>query len=232
MKAYLPVLILLVILTGCISSPPFATDSNNKNRLATAAQPIGTGYLVTTQYNMRSMHHWDLLAEKVASQASEAMVDTFGAPSVGVYFAPAGTTAFAKTYREALITHFLAYGIPVALQPEGNVILEIQTEMIAPHKTRRNLHGGIRHTVDPGFMQEKDKWGSYQRIPVIAEDSGYFSSDEYKAELQVNTSLAHASGYIYRDSSIFYVEPEYWRRYKQRAPIGDVNLKNYSLVNK
>lgn len=231
MKVFLSALIVIASLTSC-AKHPFATDATNERRLATAQRPIGTGYPLTTQYNMLSMHHWDLLAEKVAAGGSQAMEHFFGDTSVGLYFAPAGTTAFAKTYREALITRFLAYGTPVALSPEGNVVLEIKTEMVGPRRTKIKPGGGVRQTVDPHFEQAKDASGKYRNVPVISEDTGYFDTEEQKAEIQISTSLVHPNGYIFRDSSIFYVEPRHWGHYQHRPPLGDINSKSYSLVNK
>lgn len=249
MRHFFPILALLAI-TGCASGPsstvaggasdPFRTDLKHEKYLATAQQPIATGYPVSTQYTMQSMHHWDLLAGKVAAQGSQALNHFFAGTDIGVYVAPAGTTPFSKTYREALITQLLAYGVPINFSPEGSVTLEVQIEMRGPirrvaddsARSRRKKYPGIRHTAEPEFLQEKNAKGRYQQVPVVSEEEGYFGSNHSKAEIQVNTSLVHPRGYIYRDSSIFYVESSQLRNYLHRPGIGDTFLKRYVIVDK
>lgn len=53
----------------------------------------------------------------VAAQGSQAFTHFFPNAEIGVDVAPAGTTPFAKVYREALITHLVAYGVPVSFSP-------------------------------------------------------------------------------------------------------------------
>ena len=229
----------LLIMAGCSGGYPFRTDRQHEKYLVTAEQPVSTGYPVSTQRTMQSMQHWDLLADKVASQGSKALEHFFAGADMGVYVAPAGTTPFAKAYREALITQFLAYGVPVAFSPEGSITLEVQIQTRGPirrvgnpgFQERRKKHPGIRKTVEPEFLQVKDEEGKYQRIPIISEEEGYFGSNDSKAEIQVNTSLVHPGGYVYRDSSIFYVEVSQMHNYIHRKPLGDAYLKRYTLVD-
>ena len=85
---------------------------------------------------------------------------------------------------------------------------------------------------DPLPLPESpDEEGKYQRIPIISEEEGYFGSNDSKAEIQVNTSLVHPGGYVYRDSSIFYVEVSQMHNYIHRKPLGDAYLKRYTLVD-
>jgi hypothetical protein len=247
MRHFLPILALLTVF-GCTGNPltivgvsdhPFRTDLKHEKYLATAQQPIATGYPVSTQYTMQSMHHWDLLAGKIARQGSQALNHFFAGTDMGVYVAPAGTTPFSKAYREALITQLFAYGVPIAFSPEGSVTLEVQIEMRGPVRrvaddgtqSKRKKHPGVRRTAEPEFLQGKNAEGKYQRLPVVSEEEGYFGSNHSKAEIQVNTSLVHPRGYIYRDSSIFYVEASQLRNYLHRPGIEDNFLKRYVIVD-
>ena len=88
----------LLIMAGCSGGYPFRTDRQHEKYLVTAQQPVSTGYPISTQRTMQSMQHWDLLADKVASQGSKALEHFFAGADMGVYVAPAGTTPFAKAY--------------------------------------------------------------------------------------------------------------------------------------
>lgn len=226
----LSALLLIVALLGACQS--VNVDSAMEKTLVTAQAPVPTGYLLSTQHKMQAMHHWDQLADKVASQGSQIFEHFFPDTNIGVYVAPAGTTPFAKVYREALISHLVAYGVPVSFLPEGNVILEIKTELISHARPLIRTSSGYLRSVEPGFIQHKDANGRFQAVPLIAEESGYFEDSAPKAEIQVTTSFVHQNAYIFRDSSIFYVNEKEWRHYQVRAPRGGVELKRYSLENK
>jgi hypothetical protein len=226
------ILTLLLIVLLCAACHSVAVDTTMESQLATAQTPVSVGYPLSTQSKMQAMHHWDQLAERVAAQGSQAFTHFFPNAEIGVYVAPAGTTPFAKVYREALITHLVAYGVPVSFSPEGNVILEITTEMVNHSRQLVQTDSGAFRTLEPGFTQRKNERGRFLPVPLVAGESGYFGNDTPNAEIQITTSLAHHDAYIYRDSSIFYVNDAEWRHYQARAPKGSVELKRYSLGSK
>ena len=226
--------IILCLLAACSSGKTVSTGSFGMQQfpMATAQTPVATGYPLTTQQKMQAMHHWDRLAEHVASQASLALDHFMPDSKAGVYIAPAGNTPFAKSYREALITHFVAYGIPVAFSPEGNAVLEVSSELVNHGRKLVKTDSGAYRTLEPGFRQEKDGEGEYKRLPLVAGESGYFDDGQPTTEMQVNTSLIFQNSYLYRNSSIFYVDSAEWRHYRHQAPQGSTQLKQYSLVGK
>lgn len=224
------VLFLLTSVLGACQSVDI--DPTMEKTLVTAQAPVSTGYLLSTQQKMQAMHHWDQLADRVAAQGARALDHFFPGTGMAVYVAPAGTTPFAKVYRESLITHLVAYGVPVSFSPEGSVILEIQTELVNHARSRLTSADGIYQTLEPGFTQQKDENGRFKRIPLVAGDSGYFEDGHPNAEIQVTTSMVHQDTYVFRDSSIFYVNETEWHHYQARAPRGSVELKRYSLESK
>lgn len=221
--------IALLFLAAC-SGRPVTVDSRADNVLATAQVPVATGYPLTTQEKMQALHHWDHLASRVASQAGRAMDHFFPQGGVGIFVAPAGSTPFAKSYRHALITHLVGYGVPVAFAPEGNAILEVHTELLAHQRELTRTEDGAYENIEPGFRQRKDPGGRYLRVPIIAEEGGMFDQRIPTTEIQITSSLLHGKSYLYRDSSIFYVNPSEWSHYQHQAPQGCVELKRFSLV--
>lgn len=220
------VLALMSLLAACSTT----VVSPGASSLVTAQAPLPSGYLLSTQPTMQAMSHWESLAEKVAENCAKA-VDHF-APDGGlrVYVAAAGTTPFAKAYREFLLTRLVDYGVPVSFSPEDAAILETGTQVVAHQRALAQTPSGRRTVVEPGFVQGKDAQGRYLPLPVVAEESGAFSKEASNTEIQVTSALIHQEAYLYRDSSTFYVNAQDWAHYQLQAPPGTVELKHFTLV--
>jgi hypothetical protein len=226
--AALLTLITLGLVTGCSS---VSVNSDQSSQLVTAQAPISSGYLLSTQPKMQAMAHWDLLADKVARNCGKALDHFFPEQDVRVYVAPLGTTPFAKAYREALLTHLIDYGVPVAFAPEGAAVLEVNLGLVTHRRVLDKTSKGLRRAPEPGFRQAKNSAGQYVPVPEIGEESGYFDAPTPDSEVQINSALVHQGAYLYRDSSIFYVSSPDWAHYQPQTPQGGVELKRYSLVN-
>lgn len=218
----------LGLATGCSS---VHVNADQADRIVTAQAPVSSGYPLSTQFRMQAMAHWDLLADKVARNCGTALDHFYPSEEVRVYVAPLGVTPFAKAYRESLMTRLVDYGVPVAFEPEGAAVLEVSLDMVTHRRTLDTTSSGLRRALDPGFRQRKDSDGRYEPAPVVGEESGYFDGPASDAEVQINSALVYGNAYLYRDSSIFYVNGSDWAHYRARAPQGAVELKRYSLVN-
>lgn len=220
----------IVLLLVCACSG--RENTTMSDHLVSAQAPVPTGYLLSTQPKMQAMQHWDSLAEKIARDASRAMDHFAPDGTLTVYVAPAGITAFAKSFRESLITHLVGHGVPIAFSPDEAAVLEFTTELIVHRRTLDSNEDGLRPSLEPGFHQARNEKGKYKPLPIVGEESGYFEAPIPKTEIQVNTSLIHKAGFLYRDSSIFYVDAADWQHYQHRTPRGVVDLKRYSVVDK
>ena len=200
--------------------------------LVTAQAPLPSGYLLGTQPRMQAMAHWDHLAASVADNCAKAIEHFHPDAGLRVFVAPAGNTPFAKTYREALITRLVDYGVPVSFTPDGAAVLETDLSWVTHRRALAKTPSGSRRAVEPGFTQGKDAQGGYQPVPVVLEESGHFDTGAVDSEIQVTSSLIHEGAYLYRDSSIFYVDRADWAEYRHQAPRGEIELKRFSLVNK
>jgi hypothetical protein len=226
--AALLALITLGLVTACSS---VRVNSDQSNQLVTAQAPISSGYPVSTQFRMQAMAHWDLLADKVARNCGTALDHFYPQAEVRVYVAPLGTTPFAKAYRESLLTRLVDYGVPISFEPEGAAVLEVSLDMVTHRRTLDTTSKGLRRALDPGFRQRKNSDGLYEPVPVVGEESGYFDAPPSNSEVQINSALVYGNAYLYRDSSIFYVNGPDSAHYRVGAPQGGVELKRYSLVN-
>ena len=221
-------LLALALVTGCSS---VSVNSDQSSQLATSQAPISSGYLVSTQPKMQALAHWDMLADKVAKNCDTSLDHFFPQEDVRVYVAPLGTTPFAKVYREALLTRLVDYGVPIAFEPEGAAVLEVNLELVTHRRVLDKTSKGSRQVLDPGFKQRKNSAGLYEPVPVVAEETGYFDAPTPNTEIQINSALVHQGAYLYRDSSIFYVDGSDSAHYRLQPSNGAVELKRYSLVN-
>lgn len=216
--------ILFLAATGCSTS----FDKRNASRLATSQVPLPSGYPLSTQFFMQAMSHWDQQANNVAKSCALALNHFYPTEQVPVYVPSVGDTPFAHAYRESLLTRLVDYGVPIAFTPEGAAVLEVNTAMVA-HQRSLDRESGRRKTVDPGFVQSKNDRGKYLKVPIIAEESGFFPSPIPKTEIQINSALIYGNAYLYRDSNIFYVNPRDWGHYQKTPPAGS-GIKRFTLV--
>lgn len=222
---------LLAVLSLAACSPA-GINGAQSDSFATAQAPLASGYPLSSQPKMQAMAHWDSLAATVAGNCAKALDHFHPDGELRVYVAPAQATPFGKSYREALLTRLVDYGVPVSFTPDGAAVLEVGVETVTHRRTLTRNRSGRLLIADPGFVQAKDEKGRYPEVPMVSEESGLFDPQTPQTEIQVTSALVHNGGYLYRDSSIFYVDGRDMAHYKLGAPTGDVELKRYSLVNK
>lgn len=227
--AHFLALLALALLAAC---SPAGIETRQSGSFATAQAPLPAGYPLSSQPKMQAMAHWDQLAAKVAQNCAKALDHFHPEGDVRVYVAPVEATPFGKSYREALLTRLVDYGVPVSFTPDGAAVLEVA---VIPVTHRRNLartKSGRMYVADPGFVQSKDDKGMYPPVPMVSEESGFFDAPMPETEVQITSALVHNGGYLYRDSSIFYVDGRDMAHYTLGAPTSDVQLKRFSLVGK
>ncbi len=222
----------LLALSALAACSPAGIDTAQSDRFATAQAPLASGYPLSSQQKMQAMAHWDTLADTVAKNCARALEHFHPAGDVRVYVAPAPATPFGKSYREALLTRLVDYGVPVSFTPDGAAVLEFSVEAVTHRRTLTRTRSGRQSIAEPGFVQAKDARGRYPLVPMVSEESGLFDPATPDTEVQINSALVRDGGYLYRDSSIFYVDGRDMAHYKLGVPAGDVELKRYSLVNK
>ena len=228
-RALIPVILTLVLLTAC---SPGGVGTDQARLFATAQAPLPAGYPLATQPKMQAMAHWDSLALKVAENCAKALAHFDPQGDLRVYVAPVAATPFGRTYREALLTRLVDFGVPVSFKVAGAAVLETDLEMITHRRELARTKSGRLYVVEPGFVQAKDSNGMFAPVPVVSEESGFFDTPVPASEIQVSTALIHHEGYLFRDSCIFYIDAKDRGHYSLNAPTGDVELKRFSLVDK
>lgn len=227
--AHLLALASLSLLAAC---SPAGVHTGQSSMFATAQAPLAAGYPLSSQPKMQAMAHWDRLAVDVARNCARALDHFHPEGDVRVYVAPVAATPFGKSYREALLTRLVDFGVPVSFSSNGAAILEVSLELVSHRRTLERTRSGRLHAPDPGFVQKKDERGRYAEVPMISEESGLFDPPTPDTEVQITSSLIHGGGYLYRNSSIFYVDGRDRSHYDLSAPRDGVELRHYSLVNK
>lgn len=227
--AHLLVLLALTLVAAC---SPAGINTQQAGAFATSQAPLPSGYPLSTQPKMQAMAHWDQLAARVAENCAKALEHFHPEGDIRVYVAPVEATPFGKSYREALLTRLVDYGVPVSFAPEGAAVLEVSVASVTHRRTLAKTRSGRMYVADPGFVQSKNATGMYAEVPMVSEESGFFDAPTPQTEVQISSALIHNGGYLYRDSSIFYIDDRDMAHYKLGTPTGDVQLKRFSMVNK
>jgi hypothetical protein len=228
-RALISAILALGLLTAC--SPTFVKNDQAAS-FATAQVPLATGYPLSTQPKMQAIAHWDQLALKVAGNCAKALEHFDPEGQTRIFVAPVAATPFGKSYREALLTRLVDFGIPVTFKPAGAAVLETGLELVSHRRTVARTRTGRLYVAEPGFTQAKGPGATYAPVPVVSEESGFFDAPTPDTEVQINTALIHRGGYLFRDSSIFYIDRRDQAHYSLDAPESDVELRRYSLVDK
>lgn len=191
--------------------------------------PVPASYPLNSQQVMQAAHHWDVFAERIAQGLAQAYESFYPEGSVSVYVAPGGVTPFAKAFYQLLTTQLVQHGIPLATGPEGNIVVDYETQVIHHRRQLIRTSAGYRRTVESDVLQRKNESGRYDKVPLVNEDSAYYAEHAKKTEMLVTCTFVHNGAIVYRDTGIFYVNPSELPHYVPSTQSEPLPLKYYRL---
>ena len=200
-------IILLLVLAGCTHRPI----------------PLATSYPLTTQHKMQAAHHWDVLAEDVASRLQDTINLTFPQntikPAIHIRFtSDMERTPFHKAFHNLLRNQLVRRGMNVVTSTDYSDTLILDYDMqVLYHEDRRltypppgtfsALAGGV-WLVAHGITQWEHPYAA--AFPVTAAMDAYSLADMYlpgetNTEVIFNTSVTMAQQYIFGYSDTYYI---------------------------
>jgi len=200
MKRSLMMLPLGLLLAGCAQVPKPMT------------------YELSYQQKMQAAHHWDLLAQNVATrvlaqQGSLGNVSVYVEPSPGV---------FGGTFTKLLETELVRNGLTLSAMPTGAAVLSTNVDLIRhrakwPDRTNRPQPGVW--TALATVVRVADTITKNAIIPAgIAADLAHGSTTTLtEHEVVITTALEKDGQYLMRDSDIFYVNDADRNQYAMRG---------------
>lgn len=183
--------------------------------------PRADNYPASSQKKARAVHHWDVLADDVATRVATRMAAA-GRVNAAVQVVPVGNadSAFKQGFRELLMTRLLDRGVPVATG-QGALRLEVGTQIVqhgawtpannpAPWTT---LAGSVAVVRDMSMYHHSTFSGIFAGLGVgAALDAASYARRGPAAggptgtEVLVSTALHDGALYLARTADIYYIE--------------------------
>ena len=212
MRFFISALLCFLLLCGCSRIP----------------QP--EGYKYSTQHKMQAAHHWDVLALDVADQINKELIkdDLLNTPvyvkkTCGKDDAPCKpneTSQFDEGFNDLLVTQLVRYGVPTCTQPDREAL-------VVNYKVQAIYHQADRRTVAPGVLTALGAGIAVLRnappeVVIVATGAAldlantfYVQNGHY--EIIITTSMVSMRKYLFRTSSIYYINDEDFWQYQSSS---------------
>lgn len=193
--------------------------------------PRADNYPASNQKKARAVHHWDVLADDVATRITGKIRD-WPAGEHPIYVSASGDTSFNNGFRKLLITRLLDRGVVLTNQPSA-VTLAFETQLVQ-HPTRVSNSLPMPWTrLALGVGVARD-WA--QRAPgagsIVAgtiaigalADAAQYTTDgpaaggPTRTEVLITTSLESGDRYLARTSDVYYIEQDDAVLYQVQQP--------------
>ena len=200
--------------------------------------PEPVGYDYDTQNKMQAGRHWDILAADTANEINKELIlneyintPVFVRQTCGDENTPCGpdqTTVFNESFRDLLITELVRLGVPTSSVPSENAItVNYKAQTIYHHAYRlRTIKPGLITALATGIMVFRDApteiltimmAGAVDYANMAYAHSGHF-------EVVITTSMIDKERYIYRNSSIYYINDKDSWHYQQPSAPAEIEL--------
>jgi hypothetical protein len=168
-----------------------------------------------SQYKLKSVAHWKLMAQDVASQAA-ARLKSNNQAGIPIYLRmPNEATTFEHNFLPFLRAALLNEGLTISSQPEGAADLQIQVDKVSHAAVHR---AGTFALLGAGLMVVRDAvlHNAYHLTPeggVAAGAAADLSMQtEYSAppdlELTLTVSIQNAGQYLFAETDIYYLSSD------------------------
>lgn len=219
-SAFLPhiaLAVLLALLGGCTS----------------LNVPRADNYPASDQKKARAVHHWDVLADDVASRI-QGKLSAWPAGEHPIYIAVnTGDTSFNTGFRKLLITRLLDRGVTLSTEPT-DVTLTFETQVVqhnarvqnsAPMPwTRLALGVGVARDWYLFRQSTGSMIGGLAALGAVTDVTQYIvdgpaAGGPTRTEVLITTSLESGGRYLASTADVYYIEQDDSDLYKARAPV-------------
>lgn len=194
--------------------------------------PRADNYPATGQHKARAVHHWDVLADDVASRIA-AKVNAWPPGEYPLYVVPAHEASFHAGFRKLLITRLLDKGLLVSTDPT-DVVLTFDAQVVQHPTPVSNQVQMPMTALAAGVVVARDAI-TYAHSPLsivagtlatgVALDAarlltnGAAAGGPTRTEVLITTSLESGSRYLARTADIYYVAPHDAALYQALPPL-------------
>ena len=226
----------LFVIGGCYYRP------SGPAKPVTSQVPVPNAFRLSTQQKMQAIQHWKLLAVDVAGLIKKKVEDSYLETQIPIYVAPSGITPFEKAFHDLLLTGLVEIGMDVSNQPNGNLQLSFDIQVVTHHNKILKTRAGVYKSLAPGFFVRRDtplygpkrrteEAGMHVQSAELNAEAGEYTIELPKNEIMVTSSLMFGNKYILRNSSIYYINDPEWSHYVMKSKYRDPTVAEYMLVN-
>ena len=220
MRFYIFMTLILVLFTSCSRIP----------------EPVAYDY--SQQQKMQAGHHWDILAADIANEINKELIlnDYLDTP---VYIretcgdentpcTPNQTTLFNESFRDLLITQLVHLGVPTSSSPqEDSISINYKAQTVYHNADRmRTLRPGMLTALTAGIMVFRD--APIEMLAILTAGAVDFANANFAHnghfEVIITTSMITKHHYLYRNSSIYYINDRDSWHYQQPSSPTQIEL--------
>lgn len=200
--------------------------------------PGPVGYDYETQKKMQAGRHWDILAADTANEINRELIlneyintPVFVRETCGNENTPCGpdqTTTFNESFRDLLITELVRLGVPTSSVPhEDAITVNYKAQTIYHHAHRfRTIQPGLITALATGITVFRD--APSEIVTILTAGALDYANITYiqqgHFEVVITTSMIDKNRYIYRNSSIYYINDKDSWHYQQPSAPAEIEL--------
>lgn len=209
-----------------------------------AQVPTSVTYPYSPQQKMQAAHHWNVLAEDVATQVSDTLKSKnllsqqvfiqpyCGAPSERC--SPHNETPFGEGFTDLLITKLVNSGIKVSTEENKSLIVTSKVQVVYHRANREVPKTGALAVLTAGVFVLREAftyWDTPARIAAVAgtalalseaddaTDGNFIMRKLPHHEIIISTSILKDKAYLMRKSDIYYINnADFWHYKASPAP--------------
>lgn len=193
--------------------------------------PRADNYPASNQKKARAVHHWDVLADDVATRITDK-IRHWPAGEHPIYVSASGDTSFNNGFRKLLITRLLDRGVVVSNQPSA-VTLAFETQLVQhPARvsnslpmplTRLALGVGVARDWVHRAPSATSVVAGMTAIGALADVAQYTTNGPAaggptRTEVLITTSLESGDRYLARTSDVYYIDQDDAVLYQVQQP--------------
>ena len=187
--------------------------------------PLATNFPTGKQPKLQAAAHWNVIAQDIAQQLTATIKAKSGTPALYVTQS-AGQSEFDRAFSNQLISALLAHGFVVQKNPEGALVVEIDTQPVQFSANRPQYrYAGAATALTAGVWALQQASAAGIATAAIAGTDAYmwFQSEfatgaTPQMEILVNTSVTDRLQYLARNTSVYYVADADAMLYQDRRP--------------
>jgi hypothetical protein len=187
--------------------------------------PEPAGFEYSSQSKMQAAHHWDVLAMDVANQINLELIKddllntaVYVRKTCGEDDAPCKpneTSQFDEGFHDLLVTQLVRNGVPTSTKPEHEILtVNYKVQVVYHHAKRvRTLTPGVLTALTAAVEVLRNASPEVMTVAAAGAidlaNASFVDNGHY--EIIVTTSIVSMRKYLFRTSSIYYInDADFW----------------------